>query len=436
MNNKGIGKKIISLVILCLLMTVVWSCLAYGATIESCTKTGVVSTSGSNLNVRKKASTSADVIGSLKNGTRVRITGQNDNWYRIEYGSGKGYVSRTYVTAKKLTNSTVVEYSAKGYVTASKLNVRNKASMESEILGQLKKNKSVTITGETKDWYRIKYNKKTGFVSREYIKIGTAPSSDAGSSGSGGEANSSTTQYGVVNVDTSLNVRADASTSSEVIGSLKNGDEVTIKGEKDGFYKIKYGSGYGYVAKGYIDLKANGSGSDQKDPVEKEPVTETIPDTEYKKITLDNVPLYLQNDSRWSTVAIGNTTIGKSGCAVTCLAMCYEAVTGSVCTPAMMAKKLKFTDSGAVYWPDNTQQYTGSEYLKKIYQQLEKGNPVICGSKNGSSQHYVVVYGYNGKSTSLSKSGFLVHDPAFGYTDLQDLFDVKPDFYKLVYYVR
>ena len=60
-------------------------------------------------------------------------------------------------------------------------------------------------------------------------------------------------QTGSVNA-TSLNVRSGAGTNYSKVGSLKNNTQVTIVAKcSNGWLKIKYGSGYGYVSGQYID---------------------------------------------------------------------------------------------------------------------------------------------------------------------------------------
>lgn len=59
--------------------------------------TGTVATSSNNLNVRSGPGTSHEVIGSLSKGTQVTILGEEDGWYKIAYGTGAGYVSKTYI---------------------------------------------------------------------------------------------------------------------------------------------------------------------------------------------------------------------------------------------------------------------------------------------------------------------------------------------------
>ena len=57
-----------------------------------------------------------------------------------------------------------------------------------------------------------------------------------------------------VNVDDALNVRAGAGTTYNVLGTLKPGATVNIYSEKtdNGWYKIGYGTGYGYVSADFL----------------------------------------------------------------------------------------------------------------------------------------------------------------------------------------
>ncbi|NLT09422.1 MAG: SH3 domain-containing protein [Ruminococcus sp.] len=50
-----------------------------------------------NLNIRKAADTSADTLGSVPAGAKFKVTQSNKDWAYIEYGSIKGYVSKTYI---------------------------------------------------------------------------------------------------------------------------------------------------------------------------------------------------------------------------------------------------------------------------------------------------------------------------------------------------
>ncbi|MBE6049028.1 MAG: hypothetical protein E7213_11640 [Clostridium sp.] len=57
-----------------------------------------------------------------------------------------------------------------------------------------------------------------------------------------------------------LNVRSKADTTGTILGTLSNGTSVTIVGtESNGWYKIKYKNGYGYVSNKYISVNNTGN---------------------------------------------------------------------------------------------------------------------------------------------------------------------------------
>ncbi len=68
------------------------------------------------------------------------------------------------------TNSNEVEAASKTmYVTADKLNVREKASSASKVITTVKKNTKVTVTKTSGNWGNVKVNNKTGWVSTNYL---------------------------------------------------------------------------------------------------------------------------------------------------------------------------------------------------------------------------------------------------------------------------
>ena len=67
-------------------------------------KTGYVSSDG--LNIRTEPNTSSEIIHSLSFNARVTITGEIDNWYRINYEDQVGYVSKKYISETRLPETT------------------------------------------------------------------------------------------------------------------------------------------------------------------------------------------------------------------------------------------------------------------------------------------------------------------------------------------
>ena len=62
----------------------------------------------------------------------------------------------------------------------------------------------------------------------------------------------------------SLNMRKSASSDSKVVGTLREGDKVTIKDSKGSWYKVSKGGKTGYVYKKYIDVSGGSSSSGGK----------------------------------------------------------------------------------------------------------------------------------------------------------------------------
>ena len=67
-------------------------------------------------------------------------------------------------------------------------------------------------------------------------------------------------QTGVVTAD-ALNIRASASTDSNVVGVAHQGDKVTISDTNGNWYKISYNGRTGYVWKKYVKISSSGSSS-------------------------------------------------------------------------------------------------------------------------------------------------------------------------------
>ena len=82
-------------------------------------------------------------------------------------------------------------------------------------------------------------------VSADYIKVNGSSTSNNNSSVS--------ERIGKVNAS-ALNVRSNPSIRNSVIGTLSRGSKVTIVSTSNGWHKIKYKNGYGYVSADYITL--------------------------------------------------------------------------------------------------------------------------------------------------------------------------------------
>ena len=125
---------------------------------------GIVSTSGSRLNVRSSASTGASVVTSLSKGSYVTLVSKSGSWWQVEYAKGKyGYCHADYITSASGSAATVMTQS-------SNLNVRSGAGTSYAKTGSLSKGETVIVLSTSNGWSRILYHGvKTGYVSSQYL---------------------------------------------------------------------------------------------------------------------------------------------------------------------------------------------------------------------------------------------------------------------------
>lgn len=134
---------------------------------------------------------------------------------------------------------------AVGATTGSSLRLREEPSTSASIVSTLNKGVAVAILADEADgWYKISYNGKSGFVSADYLVV---------------DQDNEFTTYGRANGD-GINVRAGASTDSEVLATVSKGAVVTVNGFENGWYDVtcQYGT-EGYIRSDFLDLTSSNS---------------------------------------------------------------------------------------------------------------------------------------------------------------------------------
>ena len=111
----------------------------------------------------------------------------------------------------------------------------------------------LTILGTQGSWYKISYNGKTAYVHSDYVKLESTSTPSPGSGNVG-------TVIGKATVTaSSLNVRSGPGTNYKRIGSLPRNRQVELLAKQGAWYKIKYGSGVGYVHGNYLKIVSSGN---------------------------------------------------------------------------------------------------------------------------------------------------------------------------------
>ena len=230
----------------------------------------VYNTGGVGLNVRQAASSTSARIGILKDGEVVQVNSKSGDWYNISYGNKTGFVHSKYIKLIQTTESGTNNNITKGKVKniTSNLRVRQAPSTSALTIGYLLGGQEVEITGESGEWYKINFNGKVGYSHKDYItKISN------GSSGSSNNNNGSTVteKDGTVDATDGLRVREGAWTNTKILGVLNHGSVVKIVDTNGSWYKIKYGSGYGYVHKDYVTIKTSSNNNNTQEKPDNKP---------------------------------------------------------------------------------------------------------------------------------------------------------------------
>ncbi len=129
------------------------------------TRTGY--SSGSNVRVRKEASTSAAILSTLNRGDSFTVLGDAQNgWYNVQLSNGTaGYIHADYVAFTKPVATRT------GYSSGSNVRVRKGASTSAAILATLRRGESFTVLGTAQNgWYSVRLsNGISGYVYKDYV---------------------------------------------------------------------------------------------------------------------------------------------------------------------------------------------------------------------------------------------------------------------------
>ena len=205
-----------------------------------------------DLNVRAAGSLEAAVIGGYPLASGITQTGYtSDGWVQVQYDGKVGYVWGAYTSSQR----PVVTTAGSGIMYATTdVNVRSTHSTDGEVLGVLKKNSSVKITGTTSNgWTRVSFNGQTGYVSSNYLTwsepVINVYVKDKKAAGTVTDAS-----YGSLTVQTSSGTLIFNTVYSvmNIKDTLETGDYVTVEYE---------GSGVPYTATSVTDETSHSAAS-------------------------------------------------------------------------------------------------------------------------------------------------------------------------------
>lgn len=224
-------------------------------TATASTQVGIVtlSSSSSRLIVRASASRSASVVTRIYHGTQVIILGSEGEFYKIKTGGYTGYVVKDYVklsqvptaTAKPTATATAKPTASATYATVVKTGGLPLHETEQGVTVRTIPNYGIVqVLKKYGDWIHVNYEGTTGYVEGKYLKSGIVT------------PDGTTTIKAKVTLSSSssLNMRAKASTSANVVTAIPNGAFVNVVERGTTWYKIQYSGATGYCMGKYLTI--------------------------------------------------------------------------------------------------------------------------------------------------------------------------------------
>lgn len=220
------------------------------------TSTGIIT--ADLLNVRKQPSTTSTVLGKLSKGDSVTVYSQKSNWVEIKFSNQKAWVNSEFVNlqSRNAKSSSENKGNAIGTVTASSLSVRKDSSLNSPIVGTVKKGQSFTILDESNNWGKIEYSPgKYGWAASWYLEKNTSSSSPA-------QAIKVST---ITILQDGSNIRSEPNVQSDVVDRANEGDTFKVSKVQNDWYEIELKNGTkGYVAGWIVSINGNAPGVEKQ----------------------------------------------------------------------------------------------------------------------------------------------------------------------------
>lgn len=187
------------------------------------------------LNVRSGPGVEYEMIGAAYRGQTFVYLGEENGWYKIEYNGGIGYISGKYSRLfEQAAGPEVIEV-----VNTDVLNVRSGPYVNYAMVGAAYRGQKFVCTGQEENgWYEILYKGQRAFISNKYT-----------------QKLSSDKQFVQIRDTQWLNVRSGPGVDYAMLGAGNEWDIYECLGqEKNGWYKITYKNGVGYISGKYASM--------------------------------------------------------------------------------------------------------------------------------------------------------------------------------------
>ena len=210
-----------------------------------------------------------------------------------------------------------------GIVNVDVANLRETADAESTILEQISLNQEVEILGEEGDWYQVRYNRITGYLSKELVTVNSNPETTEENN----QVSENTTEENQVSTgDTTENTeeikigetyKISENTKLKLVPSinatdvieLKTDETVTITEIMNGWVCVETQTTKGWLRKDKLKTNEPEKVEEQQEKQQEQPAEETPIKTQYINSTTVNVRQEANTSSAIVTTVALNTEV-------------------------------------------------------------------------------------------------------------------------------
>ena len=210
-----------------------------------------------------------------------------------------------------------------GIVNVDVANLRETADAESTILEQISLNQEVEILGEEGDWYQVRYNRITGYLSKELVTVNSNPEATEGNN----QVSENTTEENQVSTgDTTENTeeikigetyKISENTKLKLVPSinatdvieLKTDETVTVTEIMNGWVCVETQTTKGWLRKDKLKTNEPEKVEGQQEEQQEQPAEETPIKTQYINSTTVNVRQEANTSSAIVTTVALNTEV-------------------------------------------------------------------------------------------------------------------------------
>ena len=291
-----------------LIIFIIIAILSVMTVISNAETNGVIT--GETVKLRKGPSMDAGLVTLLSVDNKVEVLGKEGDWYQVKYKEYEGYVYADYIdvegevvdnttTTNQVTNNTVENtvnsivnnvsneiipqenVVANNTVTNTTADTTNSETQNSiigtsqklleetelkilplinaEAIQPLAKDTILTVDDEVNGWAFISTDSVSGWIRADKLiaieETQNTKQVDEVEEKEEAPATTTETQTGYISAS-SVNVRASASTSANVVTTLTRNTAVTIEGQENGWTRITTSTGIsGYVSSEYISAE-------------------------------------------------------------------------------------------------------------------------------------------------------------------------------------